>query len=212
MKSASEVSTAKTQAHRRNAPGGDAERSRSTWRSLKWWPTLAGIAFAAFVALDLFAGNEAGSDLGPIVAASGLVYLAAAALKKPPMAWPAFFVSVVVITAAKLGWTDFDATWILIALAALLAVSGLLTGAVRPAGGLPLQTIAMLGFGAVAAIALYIDQVVGAYLVAAGLLAHAAWDAYHHRANKVVARSMAEFCFVLDVLLAVAIVIVSVRG
>ena len=47
-------------------------------------------------------------------------------------------------------------------------------------------------------------------LVAAGLLGHAAWDAYHHRVNRVVVRSMAEFCLVLDTALAVAIVIVTV--
>jgi hypothetical protein len=65
---------------------------------------------------------------------------------------------------------------------------------------------------AIAAIALHVNEVIGAYLVATGLLAHAGWDAYHHWFNKVVVRSMAEFCFVLDVLLAVAIVIVTVRG
>jgi hypothetical protein len=46
--------------------------------------------------------------------------------------------------------------------------------------------------------------------VAAGLLGHTAWDAYHHRTNRVVVRSMAEFCLVLDTALAVAIVIVTV--
>jgi hypothetical protein len=65
----------------------------------------------------------------------------------------------------------------------------------------------MVAVGVIAAIAVIVGGNVGAYLVAAGLLAHAAWDAYHHRVNKVVARSMAEFCGVLDALLAVAIVI-----
>jgi hypothetical protein len=47
-------------------------------------------------------------------------------------------------------------------------------------------------------------------LVAAGLLGHAAWDAYHHRTDRVVVRSLAEFCLVLDTALAVAIVSVTV--
>jgi len=51
---------------------------------------------------------------------------------------------------------------------------------------------------------------VGAYVVAAGLLGHAAWDV-HHRTNRVVVRSLAEFCLALDTALAVAIVIVTVR-
>jgi hypothetical protein len=50
----------------------------------------------------------------------------------------------------------------------------------------------------------------GADLVAAGLLSHAAWDVYHHRTNRVVVRSLAEFCLALDTALAVAIVIVTV--
>jgi hypothetical protein len=70
----------------------------------------------------------------------------------------------------------------------------------------------MIIVGAVAAIGLISNTVVGAYLVAAGLLAHAVWDVHHHRVNKVVTRSLAEFCFVLDTLLALAIVIVTVRG
>lgn len=190
--------------------------SRAGWHSLQWWPTLAGIAFAAFVALDPVRGPvrgaERGSDLAPIVAASGLVYLAAAALQKRSAAWPAFFVSVVVITIVKMAAIDIDPTWPLIGLAALLAGYGLLGGAARPAGSLPIQAIAMVGFGAIAAIALFLDDDAGAYLVALGLFAHAGWDVYHHRADKVVTRSLAEFCFVLDVLLALAIIVVTLRS
>jgi hypothetical protein len=192
------------------AAGGRADRTG--WRSLQWWPTLAGIAFAAFVSIDMFTGEESGRKIGPVVAASGLVYLAAAALQNRLTAWIVFFVSVLVITAAKLGWAQFDATWALLGLAGLFLIYGLVRGAMRPSYGLPLQTIAMIGFGAIAAIALYIDEVAGAYLVAAGLFGHAAWDVYHHRANRVVGRSMAEFCFVLDIALALAIVVTTAQG
>jgi hypothetical protein len=46
-------------------------------------------------------------------------------------------------------------------------------------------------------------------VVAAGLLGHAAWDVHHHRTGRVVARSLAEFCVVLDTLLAAAIVVAT---
>jgi hypothetical protein len=187
----------------------EESESGQTWRSPQWWPTLAGVAFAAFVALALFRGAEQGGELASIVAASGLVYLAAAALRKPSIAWPVFFVSVLVITAAKIGWVGIDATWLLLALAGLFFGYGLLRGATQRSGDLMRQTIAMAGLGSVAAVALYVNEVASAYLVAAGLLAHAAWDAYHHWANKVVARSLAEFCFVLDTLLAAAILVVT---
>jgi hypothetical protein len=185
---------------------------RTSWRSLQWWPTLVAIAFTAFVASDLIRASESGADLAAVLAASGLVYLAAAALQKPASAWPVFIISVVVITAGRVGLIGFDPTWALIALAGLFLGYGLVRGATNPAGGLPLQTIAMLGFGGMAAAALYVNEAVGAYLVAAGLLGHAAWDVYHHRNNKVVVRSLAEFCFVLDTLLALTIVIVTLRG
>ena len=128
------------------------------------------------------------------------------------MAWPLFFLTFVVITASRLGWIAVEATWVLLGLAALLAVYGLLRRATRPFGALPLQTTAMVVVGAMAGVAVVVNEDVGAYLVGAGLLAHAAWDLYHHRARKVVTRSLAEFCFVLDLLLAVAIVTVTVRN
>ncbi|SMH26651.1 hypothetical protein [Mesorhizobium australicum] len=166
--------------------------------------------FAAFVAFDLFSGKEHGGELASIVAASGLVYLAAAALEKPSASWLVFFGSVVVITVAKMGVISVDATWLLLAIAAAFLGYGVVHGTYRSAGGgLPLQTIAMIAFGAIAAIALYLDPTAGAYLVATGLFAHAVWDVYHHRVNKVVSRSMAEFCCVLDVALAGAIVIAT---
>ncbi len=67
----------------------------------------------------------------------------------------------------------------------------------------------MAAFGAAAAMALGVTATVGAYFVAGGLLAHAVWDAYHYRINKVVARSLAEFCLVLDTIVAAVIVIVT---
>ena len=199
-----------------NGQQAGAQVARVWPNSLQWWPTFVGVAFAAFCALDMFRGSEGGRDLASILAASGLVYLGAAALQKPSTAWPLFLGTVVVITASRVsnraGWADFDATWVLLGLAALFVLYGLRRGAARPIDRLPLQTIAMLGFGMTAAIALMVSGHAGPYLVAAGLLGHAAWDVYHHWANRVVVRSMAEFCFVLDTLLAVAIVVATVRS
>jgi hypothetical protein len=181
---------------------------RTPGRSLQWWPGLVAIALVGFVVSNMSSGTE----LAAVLAASGLVYLGAAALKKPSMAWPLFILTFAVIYPSRAGWVGVDATWVLLGLAGLFIGYGLVRGAHHPASGLPLQTIAMLAFGGAAAIALQVNETVGAYLVAAGLLAHALWDVYHHRANKVVARSMAEFCFVLDTLLAAAIVIVTLSG
>ena len=49
----------------------------------------------------------------------------------------------------------------------------------------------------------------GAYLVAFALLGHAAWDAYHYLRDRVVARSYAEFCGVLNLLVGAAILVMA---
>lgn len=177
-------------------------------KPIKIWPALAGIALAGFIVVDMASGGE----LAAILAASGLVYLGAAALRKPSTAWPLFFATFIIITATKVGIVTIDATFVFFGLAVLFVAYGLWHGAAHPIEGLPLPSIAMIGFGAAAATALVAGGDAGAYLVAAGLLGHAGWDVYHHRANKVVVRSMAEFCGVLDTLLAVGIVIAALRG
>jgi hypothetical protein len=45
------------------------------------------------------------------------------------------------------------------------------------------------------------------WLVAAGWLTHAAWDVVHLRRDAVIARSFAEWCAVVDVLVAVQLVV-----
>jgi hypothetical protein len=45
----------------------------------------------------------------------------------------------------------------------------------------------------------------GKYVLVAGWLGHALWDLYHWRADKGVSRSFAEWCGVLDLLGAIAI-------
>lgn len=118
--------------------------------------------------------------------------------------------TVVVIIATEAIGGGVDPTWVLLGLAVPLLVYGLRSGATRADHGLLQQAVAMVGFGAAAALALGASATVGAYLVAGGLLGHAAWDAYHYRANKVVVRSFAELCFVLDALVAVVIVAATV--
>ncbi|QYN37464.1 hypothetical protein K1T35_09585 [Pseudonocardia sp. DSM 110487] len=170
------------------------------------WPALAGIAFAVLVSI----GMANGVEQAPVLAAAATVYIGCAGLRKPGAAWPIFLGSVVVITVLKL--LDFDPTLIVLGCGAALGVYGLLRGFVRPGYGLPLQSVALLGFGLVAAIALFVDTDLGAYLVAAGLLAHSAWDLYHYRTNRVVTRSLAEFCLLLDASVAVLIVVMTLTG
>ncbi|MCA2225282.1 hypothetical protein [Nonomuraea aurantiaca] len=183
----------------------------SLGRVLRHWPVLLGVGTAALMILGLATGLE----LAKILAASAVVYLGAAAFGKPASTWPVFFLTFAVILAAGLIDDDFEATWAVLGLGVLLGGYGLLRGygpgrGARPEpGGLPLQMVAMLGFGAAATVALFVNPTAGSYLVALGLLGHAAWDVYHYRANRVVTRSLAEFCLVLDTALAVTIIVLT---
>ena len=169
------------------------------------WPTAAGLAFAALVAI----GMTSGLDMAAVLAAAAVVYLGSAAWRTPRAAWPLFFATAVVITVVRLVDDRIEPTWVLFGAGILLLAYGLLRGGFGPTYGLPLQTLALLGFGVVVTLALLINPMIGSYLVALGLLGHATWDLYHHRINRVVRRSFAEFCFALDATLAVVIVILA---
>jgi hypothetical protein len=120
MKPRDEVQPPQAQTGGANAFRG-AESAGTLWGSLSWWPTLAGVGLAGFNVLD----TSSGSELAPILAASALVYLGTAALRKPSAAWPLFFGTFVVITALKIGAGTFDATWVFLGLAALFVGYGL---------------------------------------------------------------------------------------
>ncbi|MCK9795911.1 hypothetical protein M1843_19370 [Isoptericola sp. 4D.3] len=163
------------------------------------WPAALGVLVAAGTMIGLADAR----DVAPVLAASGFVYVAAAALGRPGAAWAAFGVTFVLIGVAKVA--DLDPTPWMIALAVVLAVVGLAAGRGRPPWSLPLQAAAMLVLAAAALLAVRADATVGGLIVAVALLGHAAWDLYHHRTRRVVSLSLAEFCCVLDVLLAVAV-------
>ena len=82
-------------------------------------------------------------------------------------------------------------------------------GLLRKPGGLPLQTAGMVAFGSTVLVALYVDMGLGGKLVGIAILGHAAWDAYHLLRNRVVSRSYAEFCAVVDFLLGAAILFLT---
>jgi hypothetical protein len=69
--------------------------------------------------------------------------------------------------------------------------------------------VGVLIFGAVSLGALAVTPDVGRYLVAAGLIGHSAWDAAHWRAKRIVTRSFAEWCGVLDFALGLGIVVLG---
>ncbi|GAB3824929.1 hypothetical protein ACFPIJ_63880 [Dactylosporangium cerinum] len=167
------------------------------------WPTWLALAWAAISLWDAGDGLEYAFLLA--VAAAG--YLFVTVVDRPRATWPVLFALVGVVAVQRL--LDIDPWPSLVVLAVALIAVGLFGGQLRRRGLPALQSPASLVFLAVGVAALSVPTDVGRYLVAAGLLAHAAWDAAHWRADAVVARSFAEWCGVLDLTLAVGILFVA---
>ena len=189
--------------------GSDASHARDRWSGLlvHRWPTALGVAVATLTALDL--GADAGfvPSLPALIVLMALVYVGAAALGRRRAPWVVLLVALPV--AFFLPQTSRgDPPVVLLAAAAAFLVVGAVRGQrLREPGGLGLQAAGVLIFGVIALAAVYAAPGVGAYLVAFALFGHAAWDAFHYARDRVVTRTYAEFCGVLDLVLGVVILV-----
>jgi hypothetical protein len=188
--------------HAHQAP----DRRRWTDILMHRWPTALGIALAAMTAYDL----EDGLEFAALVVLMAFVYVGAAALDRRRASWVVFLAGcAVVVVFLDLLDSAVDSSLVLLVAALVFVVVGAVRGQLRSPGGLTLQAAGMLGFGVVALMALFVAPGLGAYLVAFALLGHAAWDACHYLRDRVVARSYAEFCGVLDLLVGAAILVMA---
>ncbi len=186
--------------HAHQAP----DRSRWTAVLMHRWPTALGIVVAALAAFDL----EDGLEFAALAVLMPLVYLGAAALDRRWSAW------VVLLAGLALAFfipsTSGVVPSVVLLIAALVfLVLGVVRGQLVKPGGLTLQAGGMLAFGSIALVALYVEPDLGGKLVGIAILGHAAWDTYHYLRSRVVLRSYAEFCAVLDLLLGVAILFMT---
>jgi hypothetical protein len=167
------------------------------------WPTALGVAVAALAAFDL----QGGTELAALTMLMPVVYVGAAALDRRRFAWAVLLAGIAVLTVVPSASQIVPSVIFLVA-ALVFLIAGIARGQWRRPGGLPLQTVGMLAFGSTVLVAIYVDPDLGGYLVAIGLLGHAAWDAVHYVRNRVVTRSYAEFCAVLDLLVGAAVLFV----
>ncbi len=167
------------------------------------WPTALGVAVAALTVFDLRGGTE----LAALTMLMPVVYLGAAALDRRRFAWVVLLAGVAVLTVVPSSSEVVPSVGFLAA-ALVFFVVGAARGELRKPGGLALQTVGVLVFGSIVLAALYVDADLGGYLVAIALLGHAAWDAYHYLRDRVVARSYAEWCAVVDLLAGAAVLLV----
>jgi hypothetical protein len=103
-------------------------------------------------------------------------------------------------------WTS---AWCVLLAAVIYLTWGTARGDLGDRRLLTAQTAAVLAFGAVAIAAVAVDPAAGRYVLAAGWLAHAAWDVVHHRLGRVVPRWYAETCLTADLVLAAGLLTVG---
>ncbi|MEU4546625.1 hypothetical protein [Nonomuraea dietziae] len=178
---------------------------RTRWTVvLRRWPT----ALAAGIAILSLGGG--GSDEGVAALATALMllpllYLIVAKIRRRQASWPVLVaLSVLFVVLRALDVIAPSAFFAAVALVVL--VWGAVDGQLHRPGPFRTQALGMVGFGALALAGLIVDPDLGRYLVAAGWLFHGVWDLVHLKLDKVVARSYAEWCGVLDVLIAVQLV------
>ncbi len=165
------------------------------------WPTLLALAWAAISLADFDDGLEHVFLL--MVAATGYAFVAT--VDRPRLTWPVVLGCTVLVLVLRLLDTD---PWPAMAVAAVaLIAAGLITGQFRRPGLYLLQSPGAVGFVALGLTAVAVPAEIGSYLVAAGLLAHAAWDAVHWWANRIISRTFAEWCGVLDATLGIGILV-----
>jgi hypothetical protein len=170
------------------------------WRVLRRWPTLLAVAVGA-----LMWGADVGS-LRELLVLLPLEYVLMAAVGVRRASWPVLllcFVAFVGLSAQDL----VELETALLVLAAVALAAGLFRR--QGKGAVLVPAVGMVVFGGVALLAIDQSPDVARYLVAAGWFGHGLWDFAHLRANKTVSRSYAEWCGVLDVLVAAMLIMTA---
>ncbi|SEG97705.1 hypothetical protein SAMN05444920_11125 [Nonomuraea solani] len=170
------------------------------------WPTWLALAAAAISLSDVGDGLE--YLIIFVLPATGYLFLAV--VDRPRITWAVVIAALATVVVMRLLKLD---PWPALALVVIVLVAvGLINGRLRRPGVYALQSPGAVAFMAFGLLVLAVPVPVGGYLVAAGLLGHATWDAFHWRANKVVARSFAEWCGVLDFVLGAGLLLVLLLG
>jgi uncharacterized membrane protein YhaH (DUF805 family) len=168
------------------------------------WPTALALGLSALT----FGGSESDevvAGLSVVLLLLPLLYLVVAKLRRRQATWPVLVVGITPFIALRALDVIAPAA-VLSAVALVVLVWGAVDGRLRRPDPFRVQALGMVGFGALALAGLVVDPDLGRYLVAAGWFLHGVWDFVHLKLDRVVARSYAEWCGVLEVVIAAELV------
>jgi hypothetical protein len=162
------------------------------------WPTAVALASVALIlAGGLGDLDDAVSGFGEAAFLLPLEYLLLNRIGRRGASWP--MVGSMVAVVVVIGMLDVvPLPTVVVVVALVLLVWGAVDGTPDGRAVFGAQAAGMLGFGAIALAGLAVDPDLGRYLVAAGWLLHGVWDVVHLKLDKVVSRSYAEACAVVD--------------
>ena len=182
--------------------------TQSRWTHLlNRWPTAVAIALT-LLTLDGEVTASAVEGYGEVLLLLAWPYVIGAQLEKRRAAWPLLAVGMTLIVALRI--VNVVPVWIvLISAGGVLLAWGVASGRLRTSGTLRLQSLGLVGLAALSLMSLTVGPDVGVYLVAAGWFLHGIWDFVHLWLDRVVVRSYAEWCGVLDVLIAAELVFLA---
>ena len=160
---------------------------------LRRWPT------ALAIGLEVVSWGIGTVRAGQVLPLLPALYVIVAVLRRRRASWPVLLTSFLVLVGLQLQ-TAIQPTAAILALATAVGLAGLIRRPGRPE--LLLQLGGLVLFGGLAGLGLVIAPEPARYVLAAGWLGHGVWDLVHLRRDAVVSRSYAEWCGVLDLLIA----------
>ncbi|TMR03691.1 hypothetical protein ETD83_10215 [Actinomadura soli] len=171
----------------------------------RFWPA----ALAAAMVLPTWNGGgpEQVTSLAQALSLLPLLYLLVETFHWRRGTWAVLATLLVSFTALQ-AVDVVDPAAVVAAVALAVLVWGGVRGRLFTSTALQAQALGMIGFGAVTLAGLIVAPDAGRYIVAAGWFAHGLWDLVHLKRDKVVLRSYAQWCAVVDVLIAANLVLV----
>lgn len=167
------------------------------------WPSLVGL-------LALIWNASGGVDAhvtAMIIIVAAMCYVGTAAMGTQRAGWVMIGVATVAVLGA--GVTGLDPTATLLVMGVGFTAYGLVWPGRASRGEVAVQAAGFAVFSLVALAAMMSGPVLAGLLATTAAIGHTAWDTVHYLRDKVVPRSVSEACFVLDLGLGVALLVMT---